>query len=64
RLLDELLAIQAPADTRARLRAFLAAERQQLGLADGALLTIGGQAERVLRRMAHLILSLPEAQLG
>ncbi|MBL8862161.1 MAG: DUF1800 domain-containing protein, partial [Planctomycetes bacterium] len=47
RLLDELLAIQAPADTRARLRAFLAAERQQLGLADGALLTIGGQAERV-----------------
>jgi hypothetical protein len=64
RMLDELLAIPVPADTRARMREFLAEERRQLGVDDGRLLATGGQAERVLRRMAHLILSLPEAQLG
>jgi uncharacterized protein (DUF1800 family) len=64
RMLDELLAIPVPADTRARIREFLAAERKELKVEDGALLSTGGNAERVLRRMAHLILSLPEAQLG
>lgn len=64
RMLDDLLAIQAPAETRARTRAFLAREREELGAADGALLTKGAEAESILRRLAHLILSLPEAQLG
>ncbi len=31
---------------------------------DGKLLGAGPEVERVLRRLAHLILSLPEAQLG
>ncbi len=64
RMLDDLLAISAPADTRERMRAFLAEERKQRQIADGALLETGATAERILRRMAHLILSLPEAQLG
>ncbi len=63
-MLDELLAIRAPADTRARMRAFLAAERKELKIANGKLLDGGMDAERILRRLAHLILSLPEAQLG
>lgn len=64
RMLDDLLAIQAPADTRAQMRSFLAKERKERKIADGRLLESGGDAERILRRMAHLILSLPEAQLG
>jgi uncharacterized protein (DUF1800 family) len=63
RMLDDLLAIQAPADTRARIREFLARERAGLKVEDGRLLDAGGEAERLLRRLAHLILSLPEAQL-
>jgi uncharacterized protein (DUF1800 family) len=64
RMLDDLLPIQAPAETRARMRAFLAHERAELGAEDGALLAKGSDAEQILRRLAHLILSLPEAQLG
>jgi hypothetical protein len=63
RMLDDVLAIHAPDDTRARMRAFLTHEREGLGVADGKLLDGGAAAERVLRRLAHLILSLPEAQL-
>ncbi len=64
RMLTDLLAIDAPADTRAKLRAFVAGERKELKLGDGKLLYAGGDSERILRRLAHLILSLPEAQLG
>jgi len=64
RMLDELLAIPAPADTVQRMRAFLEGQRKERKIADGKLLDSGGDAERILRRMAHLILSLPEAQLG
>jgi hypothetical protein len=46
------------------LRAFVADERNQLKVADGKLLDQRGDSERILRRLAHLILSLPEAQLG
>jgi uncharacterized protein (DUF1800 family) len=63
RMLDDVLAIRAPDDTRARMRAFLAHEREGLGVADGKLLEGTAASERVLRRLAHLILSLPEAQL-
>ncbi len=62
RMLDDVLAIRAPDDTRARMRAFLAHEREDLKVPDGKLLE-GAGSERVLRRLAHLILSLPEAQL-
>lgn len=64
RMLDDLLAIDAPQDTRALVQTFLARERGRLKLADGKLLDAGAEAEHVLRRLAHLIYSLPEAQLG
>lgn len=64
RMLDDLLAIQAPQDTRVLVQTFLARERGRLKLADGKLLDAGAEAEHVLRRLAHLIYSLPEAQLG
>ncbi len=63
RMVDDLLAIHAPDDTRARMREFLAREREDLKVADGKLLDAGGESERILRRLAHLVLSLPEAQL-
>ena len=48
-----------------RFVAFLEAEREAEGLPEEAFLVRGGQrAEAVLRKLAHLILSLPEAQLG
>jgi hypothetical protein len=63
RMLDELLAIDAPQETRQRMLDFLAGERVQKSLRDGHLLEAGPESERILRRMAHLILSLPEGQL-
>jgi hypothetical protein len=63
-MLSDLLACEAPHDTLERMLSYLAGERVMLGLRDGEFLKGGAPAERVLRRMAHLILSLPEAQLG
>ena len=63
RMLDDLLAIRAPDDTRAKMRAFVAHEREALKVEDGKLLDAGSEAEHLLRRLAHLVLSLPEAQL-
>ncbi|MBK7642442.1 MAG: DUF1800 domain-containing protein [Planctomycetes bacterium] len=62
-MLDDLLAVPAPADTLERLELFLGNERTLLGLRDGHLFDGGYGAEMVLRRLAHLVLSLPEAQL-
>jgi hypothetical protein len=62
-MLDDLLAVPAPADTRERLESFLAGERVLLDKKNGQLLEAGFDAEQVLRRLAHLVLSLPEAQL-
>jgi uncharacterized protein (DUF1800 family) len=63
-MLDDLLAVPASSETRARLETFLSGERVVLGQHDGHLLEGGFDAELILRRLAHLILSLPEAQLG
>jgi uncharacterized protein (DUF1800 family) len=63
RMLDDLLAIQAPPETRKKLLDFVANERVQLSVRDGHLLDSPPDAERILRRAAHLILSLPEGQL-
>jgi hypothetical protein len=63
-LAEELLAIAPPPETLRALESFLRQERQLWGAADGALLSIGSEAEHILRRLAHLVLSLPEAQLG
>jgi uncharacterized protein (DUF1800 family) len=63
-LADQLLPVPLTAESRAGLVAFLVAERQRLGVAEGKLLDAGEKTEDLLRRLAHLILSLPEAQLG
>lgn len=63
RLLGELLAIEPPADTRARVLAHFIAEREEAGLGEEDFLADAERSEPVLRRLAHLILSLPEAQL-
>ena len=63
-LADELLPVPLSEPSRAALLAFLRAERSVLSLEDGRLLTAGVKCEEILRRLAHLILSLPEAQLG
>ena len=60
---DELLAVEVSRAGRAALLDFIAGERAQLELPDGALLESGSHGEHVLRRLAHLICSLPEAQL-
>jgi len=62
-LLDELLAIVPPAETLALVTGHLTAERERIGAAPGELLSAGADAEPLLRGAAHLILSLPEAQL-
>ncbi|MDP6539357.1 MAG: DUF1800 domain-containing protein [Planctomycetota bacterium] len=63
-LLSSLLAIEAPAETRALLLDHLKAERAGIGIREGELLEATAACEAILRRLAHLILSLPEAQLG
>jgi hypothetical protein len=63
-LAGELLPVPLSLESRAALLGFLAGERRELDLADGKLLSASTKAENVLRRLAHLILSLPEAQLG
>jgi hypothetical protein len=61
---DDLLAVASTGPSRAALARFLEGERARLGLSDGELLAAGAEAEHVLRRLAHLVLSLPEAQLN
>jgi len=63
-LLEELLAIPVPEDTRARVLEHFRAERERIGLTEEGLLKNPELAEPLLRRLAHLILSLPEAQLS
>lgn len=63
-LADELLPIALTVDSRAALVEFLERERLGLDADDGRLLAAGVKAEGVLRRLAHLILSLPEAQVS
>ena len=62
-LCDELLAVEASDASREALEDFLAAERVELRRSNGALLKAGPESEHALRRLAHLVLSLPEAQL-
>lgn len=63
RMASDLLAIEPPPDTIARLVRYLASEREARGIAEGELLEHEPAGEEVLRRLAHLILSSPEAQL-
>jgi uncharacterized protein (DUF1800 family) len=61
-LLSELLAVDASDASRRDMQAFLASERERLGAREGELLS-ARDGEQLLRCLAHLILSLPEAQL-
>jgi len=63
-LLDSLLAIPPTAETRSVALGFLEDVRRSKELADGELLDAGEDAELWLRRLAHIILSLPEANLN
>lgn len=64
-LAGELLAVPLTPEGRATLLEFLARERAALELEEGRLFERDHavEAEKLLRRLAHLILSLPEAQL-
>lgn len=61
---SSLLAIDTPLETRRMLVAALRTDREAQGIEPGNLVKKNAAAEEVLRRLAHLILSLPEAQLG
>lgn len=61
---SSLLAIDTPLETRRMLMAALRIDREAQGIKPGNLVKKNAAAEQVLRRLAHLILSLPEAQLG
>ncbi|MCK6449116.1 MAG: DUF1800 domain-containing protein [Planctomycetes bacterium] len=63
-LADELLPVALTPESRAELVRFLASEREALGIEEAQLCKSGRDGERLLRRLAHLILSLPEAQLS
>ncbi|HVS09814.1 MAG TPA: hypothetical protein VMS76_08055, partial [Planctomycetota bacterium] len=58
------LGVPPSAELRALLTAALAADRALFGLEDGALLDHPPLFELALRRLAHLVFSLPEAQLS
>ena len=62
-LVDRLLAVPCEATILAELTELLAAERETLGIRAGELLIDREQAEPLLRILAHVTLSLPEAQL-
>lgn len=64
-LAGELLAVPLTPEGRATVLEFLALERAAMGVAEGRLFERDHavEAEKLLRRLAHLILSLPEAQL-
>ena len=62
-LLEELLAIAPPTETRAELVQYLAAQRAEFSIPAGRWLNGGQDGEQLLTQLAHRILALPEAQL-
>ena len=63
-LLQQLIAVEPPADVRQRMIAYLAQERAALGIEEQDLLEYSNDGEELLRRLAHLMMSLPIAQLN
>jgi len=62
-LLGDLVVATPAASTVDALEHWLRDQRAKLGIADGALAARTPENEQLLRRLAHLVLSLPEAQL-
>ncbi len=63
-LLENLLAIPVPPETQQFIASYIAEGRKELNLRPGKLLSKPGKAKKLLMRTIHLILSLPEANLG
>lgn len=63
-LLDELLALDAPEDTRAALQEYIKHGRKRLKIQSGKLHKGGERAHEFLMQVIHIVLSLPEAHLG
>lgn len=63
-LTGELLAIPYAPETAREPLEWLKAQREKAGIAEGALLDDRARAEPILRGLAHLILSMSEAQLN
>jgi hypothetical protein len=64
RLAADLLAVELSPEARAALVDYVRGKRASLGIEEGVLLEKKGYGEATLRELAHLILSLPEAQLN
>ncbi|HTF88358.1 MAG TPA: DUF1800 family protein, partial [Planctomycetota bacterium] len=64
RLAADLLAVELSAEARVALVEYVRGERVSLGIEAGQLLEKKAYGEATLRELAHLILSLPEAQLN
>lgn len=62
-VLEEWLAIEPPERLVSEAAGFLARERARRGIEAASVLE-SDQAEEILRSLAHLVFSLPEAQLG
>lgn len=62
-LCAELLAIDPPADTIEELTRFLRESREEFSIPADRIASWGQDGEALLRRLAHRILALPEAQL-
>jgi uncharacterized protein (DUF1800 family) len=60
----DLLAVELSPEARQALVEYLRAERTARDIAEGRLLDQRAYGEAILRQLAHLILSLPEAQLN
>ncbi len=64
RLANDLLAVELSPEARVALVEFVRGERTSYGIDEGQLLEKKAYGEATLRELAHLILSLPEAQLN
>jgi len=64
RLAADLLAVEISPEARAAMLEYVRAERSAKEIPEGQLLEKKGYGESILRQTAHLILSLPEAQLN
>jgi uncharacterized protein (DUF1800 family) len=62
-MLEDLLAVPPSAELGERMTGFLGEECRMRGVADGQLFADPQACEAALRALAHVILSLPEAQL-
>ena len=61
--MDDWLSVPPTPETRALMCELLAQERAAAGLEEGELLANADAFDACIRRFAHMVFSLPEAQL-